>query len=36
LKIPEIKYKSSKSVKREILPKAVTGEEFRNILIETK
>lgn len=36
LKLPEPKKPKSRTVKREILPKAITGEEFRAILIEKK
>jgi len=32
LKIPQVQQTKKRTVKREILPKAVTGEEFRRIL----
>ena len=36
LKLPEIKQSEKKRVKRKLLPKVVTGEEFRAILLERK
>jgi len=34
--MPEPKRNKGRSIKREILPKTITGEEFRTILIEKR
>ena len=36
LKMPEPKRNKGRSIKRDILPKAITGEEFRTILMEKR
>jgi len=35
-KMPEPKCNKGRSIKRDILPKAITGEEFRAILMEKR